>query len=72
MFTGWSSRIEIHQQFAEVQDERLEELTDSLVSCMTGPESQGGDDQDLDDRVIHHLSEENRRLKEELDLVNHT
>ncbi len=36
---------------------------------MTGPESQGGDDQDLDDRVIHHLSEENRRLKEELELV---
>ncbi len=44
-FSGWSSRIEIHEQFAEVQDERLEELTDSLVSCMTGPEGQGGDDQ---------------------------
>jgi hypothetical protein len=25
--------------------------------------------QDLDDKVIHHLSEENRRLKEELELV---
>jgi len=45
LFSGWSSRIEIHEQFAEVQDERLEELTDSLVSCMTGPEGQGGDDQ---------------------------
>ena len=42
---GWSSRIEIHEQFAEVQDEKLEELTDNLVSCMTGPEGQGGDDQ---------------------------
>ena len=27
------------------------------------------DSQDLDDKVIHHLSEENRRLKEELELV---
>ena len=36
---------------------------------MTGPEGQGGDDQDLDDKVIQHLSEENRRLKEELELV---
>ena len=36
---------------------------------MTGPESQGGDDQDLDDRVIYHLDQENRRLKEELELV---
>jgi hypothetical protein len=43
--SGWSSRIEIHEQFAEVQDEKLEELTDNLVSCMTGPEGQGGDDQ---------------------------
>jgi len=42
---GWSSRIELHVQFAEVQDEKLEELTDSLVTCMTGVEGQGGDDQ---------------------------
>ncbi len=54
-FSGWSSRIEIHEQFAEVQDEKLEELTDSLVSCMTGPEGQGGDDQVKIFKTILHF-----------------
>ena len=45
----------------------MEELTDSLVSCMTGEEGNGGDDQDLDDRVIQQLWDENQQLKEELE-----
>ena len=47
----------------------MEELTDSLVDCMTGEEGAGGDDQDLDDRVIHQLRVENKELKEELETL---
>ncbi len=65
-FKGWSERLELQEQYADVREERLSELTDSLVSCMTGVEGQGGEDQDLDERVIRQLSEENEKLKEEL------
>ena len=68
-FLGWSERLELQEFYAEVREERLEELTDSLVSCMTGEEGKGGDDQDLDDRVIQQLWDENRELKEELEML---
>lgn len=51
-----------------MREDRLDELTDSLVSCMTGEEAKGGDDQDLDDRVIQQLHDENKELKEQLEL----
>ena len=51
-FLGWSERLELQEMYAEVREDRMDELTDSLVSCMTGEEAAGGDDQDLDDRVI--------------------
>lgn len=45
----------------------MEELTGNLVTCMTGAEGEGGDDQDLDDRVIQHLYDDNKSLREELE-----
>ena len=39
----------------------MEELTESLVTCMTGEEGRGGDDQDLDDLVIRQLRDENEK-----------
>ncbi len=41
---------EFQEYYAEVREEKMEELADSLVDCMTGEEGAGGDDQDLDDR----------------------
>ena len=35
-FKGWSERLELQEQYADIREERMEELTDSLVSCMTG------------------------------------
>ena len=46
----------------------MDELTDSLVSCMTKSQ----DDQDLDDQVIRQLRDENERLKYELQLLRNT
>ena len=69
-FLGWSERLELQEMYAEVREDRMEELTDSLVSCMTGEEAAGGDDQDLDDRVIQQLHEENRELKEQVELLH--
>ncbi len=66
-FLGWSERLELQELYAEVREDRMDELTDSLVSCMTGEEAKGGDDQDLDDRVIQQLHDENRVLKEQLE-----
>eukprot|EP00095_Tigriopus_kingsejongensis_P005779 maker-scaffold698_size109766-snap-gene-0.18 protein:Tk05779 transcript:maker-scaffold698_size109766-snap-gene-0.18-mRNA-1 annotation:"hypothetical protein LOTGIDRAFT_235292" len=66
-FLGWSERLELQEQYADIREERLEALEDNLVSCMTGPEGQGLDDQDLDDRVIHQLWEENKDLKAQLE-----
>ena len=43
----------------------MEELTESLVTCMTGEEGRGGDDQDLDDLVIRQLRDENEKLRYE-------
>ena len=46
-FQGWSERLELQEQYADVREERMDELTDSLVTCMTGEEGRGGEDQDL-------------------------
>ena len=45
----------------------MDELTDSLVSCMTS--STEIDNQDLDDQVIRQLRDENERLKSDLQLL---
>ncbi|TRY73327.1 hypothetical protein TCAL_06037 [Tigriopus californicus] len=66
-FLGWSERLELQEYYADIREERLEALEDNLVSCMTGPEGQGQDDQDLDDKVIRQLWEENKELKAQLE-----
>ena len=35
-FKGWSERLELQEQYADIREERMDELTESLVSCMTG------------------------------------
>lgn len=70
-FLGWSERLELQEYYADIREERLEALEDNLVSCMTGPEGQGLDDQDLDDKVIRQLWEENKELKAQLEQLKH-
>ena len=65
-FMGWSERLELREQYADIREEKLEEMTENLVSCMNGEEGNGGDDQDLEDRIIQQLSVENDELKAEL------
>jgi len=62
-FIGWSEKLELQEQYAEERETKMDELTDSLVTCITGEEGNGGDDQDLEERVIRQLSEENNELK---------
>merc|ERR1711997_366456 len=68
-FKGWSERLELQEHYADVREERMEELTESLVTCMTGEEGRGGDDQDLDDLVIRQLRDENEKLRFELEML---
>jgi hypothetical protein len=68
-FKGWSERLELQEHYADVREERMEELTESLVTCMTGEEGRGGDDQDLDDLVIRQLRDENEKLRFELQML---
>jgi hypothetical protein len=42
-FLGWSERLELQEYYSEVREDRMEELADSLVDCMTGEEGRGGD-----------------------------
>ena len=77
---GLSERLEVQEMFENLQEERLDNLQDDLVTCINGEEGQGGeaspptfhqsqlnfvlgDDQDLDDRVIKKLWEENQDLR---------
>ena len=62
-FLGWSEKLELQEHLAEEREVKLEELTDSLVTCITGEEGNGGDDPDLEERVIKQLSAENNELK---------
>ena len=50
-FLGWSERLELQEQYADLREEKLEEMTDNLMSCMTGEEGQGGDDHEADGRA---------------------
>merc|ERR1712038_408146 len=62
-FIGWSEKLELQEIVAEEREVRMEELTDSLVACITGEEGNGGDEPDLEEQVIRQLSEENNVLK---------
>ena len=35
-FLGWSERLELQEQYADIREERMDQLTESLVTCMTG------------------------------------
>jgi len=52
--------------YENLQEERLDLLQGDLVSCIEGEEGLGGDDQDLDDRVIKQLWEENQDLRDQV------
>ena len=52
-FIGWSEKLELQEQYAEERETKMDELTDSLVTCITGEEGNGGDDQ-----VIYRLLEQ--------------
>merc|ERR1719209_2882703 len=65
-FLGLSETLEVQEKYAHLQEEQLDNLKDDLVSCIHGEEGQGGDDQDLDDRVIRQLWEDNKELREEV------
>ena len=58
----------MQEQYADIREDRMDELTDTLVSCMTKSQ----DDQDLDDLVIRQLKDENERLKSELQIMRNT
>lgn len=85
---GLSERLEVQEMFENLQEERLDNLQDDLVTCINGDEGQGGeqshihvvlcrveselssgDDQDLDDRVIKKLWEENQELRDQVNLL---
>merc|ERR1719239_2088190 len=66
MTPGLSETLEVQEKYAHLQEEQLGNLKDDLVSCIHGEEGQGGDDQDLDDRVIRQLWEDNKELREEV------
>ena len=70
-FKGWSERLELQEQYADIREERMDELTESLVTCMTQTDP-SLDNQDLDNIVIKQLQDENERLKSELQLLRDT
>jgi len=65
-FLGLSERLEVQEMYENLQEERLDLLQGDLVSCIEGEEGLGGDDQDLDDRVIKQLWEENQDLRDQV------
>merc|ERR1719510_1724888 len=68
-FLGLSERLEVQEMFENSQEERLDNLQDDLVTCINGEEGHGGDDQDLDDRVIKKLWEENQDLRDQVNML---
>ena len=40
---GLSERLEVQEMFENLQEERLDNLQDDLVTCINGEEGQGGD-----------------------------
>jgi len=65
-FLGLSERLEVQEMFEHLQEEKLDTLQGELVTCIEGEEGQGGDDQDLDDRVIRQLWDENQELRDQV------
>eukprot|EP00092_Neocalanus_flemingeri_P017260 GFUD01018663.1.p1 GENE.GFUD01018663.1~~GFUD01018663.1.p1 ORF type:complete len:1094 (+),score=426.85 GFUD01018663.1:58-3339(+) len=65
-FLGLSERLEVQEMYEHLQDEKLDTLQGDLVTCIEGEEGQGGDDQDLDDRVIRQLWDENQELRDQV------
>jgi hypothetical protein len=65
-FLGLSERLEVQEMYMDVQEEKLDILQEDLVSCIDGEEGKGGDDQDLDDRVIRQLWQENQDLRDQV------
>ena len=57
---GWSEKLELQEQWSEEREERMVELTDTLVTCITS--GQKGEGQ-LEDEVILQLNQENNDLK---------
>ena len=43
LFLGWSERLELQELYAGVREEKIEELSGDLVTCMTGEEGAGGE-----------------------------
>merc|ERR1719285_111547 len=71
-FLGLSETLEVQEKYAHLQEEQLDNLKDDLVTCIEGQEGQGGDDQDLDDRVIRQLWDENQELRQEVTQLRRT
>jgi len=65
-FLGLSERLEVQEMYEHMQDEKLDSLQGDLVTCIEGEEGHGGDDQDLDDRVIRQLWDENQDLRDQV------
>ena len=42
-FQGLSERLEVQEMFENIQEERLDNLQDDLVTCINGEEGQGGE-----------------------------
>ena len=40
---GLSERLEVQEMFENLQEERLDNLQDDLVTCINGEEGQGGE-----------------------------
>ncbi|XP_023328843.1 calponin homology domain-containing protein DDB_G0272472 isoform X2 [Eurytemora carolleeae] len=66
VFKRMSEKLEVVEMYDQIQEEKLCHLQDELVTCISGVEGQGGDDQDLDDRVIRALWEENQELRDQV------
>eukprot|EP00092_Neocalanus_flemingeri_P032914 GFUD01035796.1.p1 GENE.GFUD01035796.1~~GFUD01035796.1.p1 ORF type:complete len:1098 (-),score=441.33 GFUD01035796.1:620-3913(-) len=71
-FLGLSERLEVQEMYEHLQDEKLDTLQGDLVTCIEGEEGQGGDDQDLDDRVIRQLWDENQELRDQVQQMRTT
>ena len=48
---GLSERLEVQEMFSDLQEERLDNLQDDLVTCINGEEGQGGEQ----NRLLQHF-----------------
>ena len=42
LLTGLSERLEVQEMYENIQEEKLDTLTDELVTCIAGEEGAGG------------------------------